>query len=128
MSGISVKLPLQYDSEDGPYELNKTITDTVKQNLKMIVLTDPGERVMNPRFGAGIKRMLFENVGSPQIGAVKNAVTSQINKYLPFVELVDIIVIEPDGSSVNENSIQVKIQYYIKPLKASDILEIILNP
>ncbi len=58
--GFSVKLPLSTDKIDGPYVLNKTLESTIKQNLKMLVLTEPGERVMNGNFGVGLKRLLFE--------------------------------------------------------------------
>ena len=33
-TGISVKLPLVYSSEDGPYQLTKTLPETIKQNFK----------------------------------------------------------------------------------------------
>ena len=42
MAGISVKLPLFVSEFDGPYALNKTLKDTVKQNFKMLLLTIPG--------------------------------------------------------------------------------------
>ena len=46
MSSLSVALPLRYSTTDG-YEMNKSIKDVLKQNLKMLVLTNPGERVMD---------------------------------------------------------------------------------
>ena len=52
--GISVKLPLSYDSEDGPYRLTKNLKENVQQNFKNLMLTNPGDRVMLPNFGAGI--------------------------------------------------------------------------
>ena len=60
MPGIAPKLPLQLDEVDG-YRLTKTIKETVQQNLKMIVLTSPGERIMNPDFGVGLRNYLFRN-------------------------------------------------------------------
>ena len=59
MAGISPKLPLTRDKQDG-YALNKTELDSIKQNVKMVVLTSPGERVMDPSFGVGIRKYLFE--------------------------------------------------------------------
>ena len=46
LQGISVRLPLAYSKEDGPYGLNKNIGQVVKQNFKNLVLTSPGERPM----------------------------------------------------------------------------------
>ena len=60
--GISVKLPLSYDSEDGPYRLTKNLKENVQQNFKNLMLTNPGERVMLPNFGAGIRQLLLEPI------------------------------------------------------------------
>ena len=46
--GLSVALPLRIDEIDGAYGLNKDIITMAEQNLKMVVLTSPGERVMEP--------------------------------------------------------------------------------
>ena len=60
--GISVKLPLTYNSFDGPYTLNKKTKEAVRQNFKNLVLTAPGERVMDPQFGVGMRNFLFEQM------------------------------------------------------------------
>ena len=49
------------NKEDGPFQLNKTIPETVKQNLKNLVFTNKGERIMDPLFGIGVYSYLFEN-------------------------------------------------------------------
>ena len=64
--GYSPKLPLQYDSIDGYYKLNKTLHEVMKQNIKMVVLTSPGERMMQPDFGVGLRNYLFEQDSSFQ--------------------------------------------------------------
>ena len=56
LQGISPQLPLVYSHTDGPYQLNKTLKDVVRQNLKMLILTAPGERIMVPEFGVGLHR------------------------------------------------------------------------
>ena len=58
--GFAPKLNLELNSEDGAYALLKTIPELAKQNLKMIILTSPGERIFEPSFGVGIRRFLFE--------------------------------------------------------------------
>ena len=54
MSNYSPRLPLQIDSTNG-FSNNQTILQVVQQNLKMLLLTSPGERVMDPNFGVGIR-------------------------------------------------------------------------
>ena len=58
--GLSPKLPLRRDFEDG-YSMNKNYREMVKQNVKMLLLTAPGERIMDPEFGIGLQTFLFEN-------------------------------------------------------------------
>ena len=60
MSGISPKLPLATGFKNGVYELNTDVLQAMEQNLKNLVLTSPGERVMDPLFGVGLKNFLFE--------------------------------------------------------------------
>ena len=52
--GISPKIPLVYDKIDGPYRLNKDILSMIRQNFKNLVMTNPGERIMEPDFGVGL--------------------------------------------------------------------------
>ena len=59
-SGLAVKLPLTVDKQFGPYGLITDYAELVKQNFKMLILTIPGERIMNPDFGIGLKKYLFE--------------------------------------------------------------------
>lgn len=54
------KLPLQLDS-DGNFINIQDISENIKQNLRMIILTNPGEKIMDPDFGVGVKKYLFEN-------------------------------------------------------------------
>ena len=60
MAGIAPKLPLALDSSDG-YALLKTIRTMIKQNFKMLILTVPGERIMDPAYGVGMKTYLFNS-------------------------------------------------------------------
>ena len=38
-----------------------TTQDQVKSNLINVLLTEPGERIYEPNFGVGLKKLLFEN-------------------------------------------------------------------
>ena len=71
MAGISIKLPLSLDPDDG-YKLNKTLKEVARQNLKMLVLTAPGERIMIPEFGVGIRNYLFENMSSDVFSMIRS--------------------------------------------------------
>ena len=48
MAGLSPKLPLTLDPADG-YALNKDLKELSRQNMKMLILTNPGERIINKK-------------------------------------------------------------------------------
>lgn len=108
--GISVALPLLVDETDGPYRLNKTLEDLARQNLKMLLLTIPGERIMLPDYGAGLSRYIFENKTTSLNDNIIGTVTSQIQKHLSYISLVKIELSEPAD---RPNTISVLVEYYI---------------
>lgn len=56
---FSPKLPLIIDIDEN-YQYINTINLNLRQKLKMILMTNPGEKIMDPLFGVGIKKYLFE--------------------------------------------------------------------
>tara|TARA_A100001391_G_C4933604_1_gene242518 strand:+ start:250 stop:654 length:405 start_codon:yes stop_codon:yes gene_type:complete len=128
LEGISVSLPLTYDNVDGPYELNKTLKDVVKQNLKNLVLTSPGERVMLPDFGAGIRRLLFEPNTGQVFSTAKDRITAQVTRYMPFVQLEDLVILTSDqDASLSPNAARLILKYNIGAINESDTLIITQN-
>ena len=59
MSGLAARLPLGISDSEGPYDLLQTIKEVAAQNLKMLVFTNPGERIMDISFGVGVRRFLL---------------------------------------------------------------------
>ncbi len=108
--GIAVALPLGVNDTDGAYILHKDLTSMAEQNLKMVILTNPGERIMVPEFGAGVRRFLFEPASSGTAAAVKSRIEEQVNKYLPYIELLSLDVYV---SEVGAASLVVSIKYSI---------------
>ena len=86
MQGIGPLLPLSIDSRHGTYSLITNYHDEIKQNFKNLVLTNPGERIMNPDFGVGVRRFLFEprdNVTHQ----IEQRLYAQVARYMPYVEI-----------------------------------------
>tara|TARA_A100001515_G_scaffold102035_1_gene82740 strand:- start:790 stop:1161 length:372 start_codon:yes stop_codon:yes gene_type:complete len=119
---ITPRLPLLNDESQPGFELIDNIRDLIKQNMKMVILTNPGERVMIPDFGVGITGMLFENLEDEEVlSHFKGRIKQQVNTYLPYVELVDIIFSQKD---IDENKISTSIRYYIPDLDFEEVLDI----
>lgn len=124
MQGYSVKLPIKTDPIDGLYNMNKTALDSIKQNLKMLILTNPGERIMLPDYGVGLKNFLFESAGAFTSAKIENKIVEQIAKYLNIVVIQEIIIAKSQELYENENSLSVRLVYYIPIFNYSDELNI----
>jgi phage baseplate assembly protein W len=116
-SGISLKIPLAYDKHDGPYALLKELPEVVKQNFKNLILTIPGERIMNPDFGVGVHNLLFEQESAQIIELFNQRLGEQVQKYMPFIQIVDV-----NAGFDNKNTLHIMIKYFITSLGISDKL------
>ena len=122
--GLSPKLPLTKDPVDG-YALNKDYVDLVKQNLKMILLTAPGERIMEPDFGVGLRNYLFENDSAASRNKIETRIRNQIGAYMPFLEIKSIELNSIDNQvNTSASELRVDMKFRIIPLNIFASLEI----
>lgn len=120
--GLSPKLPLSFDPSDG-YALNKEYEEMIKQNLKMLILTNPGERIMLPDFGVGLRRYLFEPNIETQ-AQIERRIQSQIQEYMPFVELNEIQFGDDISSDSAVSVLNIRLDFLIKPLDIFSYIEL----
>ena len=118
MYGISPKLPISEDSE-GNLMNTRTLSESVQQNLKNIILTTPGERVMDVEFGVGLRNYLFLNDVPETTSKLDGAIRQQVSKYMPFVKITELDINSGDRES---NLLQVSMRYEIEGLMSDELL------
>jgi hypothetical protein len=120
MASLGVALPLNLDSRDG-FQMLKSFKALVKQNLKMIILTNPGERVMEPSFGVGLNQFLFENFGHDTKGQIESKIREQVGIYMPAVQIREITFA---STMPDSNYLGIVIEYVIPRIGIKDLLEL----
>jgi phage baseplate assembly protein W len=123
MDGIGPKLPLQRDERFGNFGLIVSYREEVKQNFKNLMLTSPGERIMNADFGVGMRNFLFEPKDLV-IPKIRQRIDGQVSKYMPYVKInkiqfnhnVDPIIAQ------DSNVLLITIQYEVPSLNLSTTL------
>ena len=125
--GLDAKIPLYRDPIEGFYGLTRTVKQNTKQKLKMLMLTGPGERVMLPNYGVGLKRFLFEN--TPEFDIVQR-IKEQVARYLPEIFLEKVEVTKKPRTSMLEsesqnNTLFVQLKYTIRGLNMDDVLRLV---
>lgn len=116
--GLAVALPLHINTIDGAYGLHRDLIAMAEQNLKMVILTSPGERVMEPAFGVGIRNYLFAQNTPDTLETIRSRIVNQVGTYLPYILIKDLQVFSPSivGGTlgeVNSTRINVLITYEI---------------
>tara|TARA_R100000315_G_C5175710_1_gene101638 strand:- start:178 stop:561 length:384 start_codon:yes stop_codon:yes gene_type:complete len=127
MNGYSPKLPLTRDSVDG-FRLTKNLKEMVQQNFKMLILTSPGERVMEPTFGVGLYNYLFELDTMIVESEIRDRIARQTRKYMPFVNILSIdFGNRPPGAEIDRSFLSIVIRYRIPSLREVNVLRIKLD-
>tara|TARA_B100000287_G_C20544618_1_gene746049 strand:+ start:274 stop:693 length:420 start_codon:yes stop_codon:yes gene_type:complete len=116
--GIAPALPLRPDKQDGHYALTKNLSENTAQNLKHLILTSPGERMMDISFGVGLRNYVFEQNDAITREQISEAISEQVSKYLPYVNINEIIFTELDEALLSSeiekgNTMGVRIVYNI---------------
>jgi phage baseplate assembly protein W len=84
--------------------------DAIKESLKNLILTDRGERLMQPNIGSDVRASLFENATPVALKILEERVRDVINNYEPRVSVIEVDV----TSLYDDNRVQVTIYFYVK--------------
>ena len=97
--------------------------DQIKANMVNYLLTNKGERVFKPRFGADLRNLLFENILDITTEDLKNTIQNELSVYFPNVEVKEIQF----NNQPNDNTINFTITYQIVNFGIEDNINILLQ-
>lgn len=79
-----------------------TTREQTKANLINYLLTNKGERVFNPNFGADLRNLLFQNIEDNTTSELREIIQNDINMFFPQVKVEQIEFInQPDQNTIN---------------------------
>lgn len=64
--------------------------DDIAESLRILLSTDPGERVMLPAYGCGLRRLVFESANEQTLTEMKELIRKAILFFEPRVTLLSI--------------------------------------
>ena len=91
--------------------------DHIREEIIQLVLTNPGERLVLPEFGGGIRRLVFENSDDVMVGMTRALLTRAISRYLGHrvtLEALDVVV--------ENETVEVSIGYRMAGTEESRVL------
>ena len=116
---VGVALPF---NAPGVFSSTFITKDSIRNNLINYLLTNPGERLFNPTFGAGIRNYIFEQIIDGTTDDIAAKIEEDIIKYFPNVKAN--VQVTP---SYDYNTVFVDINYSIVNTGITDNLQINLN-
>jgi hypothetical protein len=105
---IGISLPIQI----GNTAFNQTFTtnEQIKSNVKNLLLTKKGERVMQPEFGSGLQELLFDFNDDTLPSKIEDAITNALEQWMPYVTIEQIDV-ENTNSNRDNNLVNVSVTF-----------------
>ena len=97
--------------------------DQIKANLVNYLLTNKGERVFKPNFGANLRSLLFENILDITNDDLKNTIQDNITRFFPNVLIKEIKF----NNIADENTVNFTLIYQIVNFGVNDEINILLQ-
>ena len=104
---IGFNLPLEFDN--GYNTLTKTTLEAVKVDMRNLLQTELGERIMQPNLGVRLREFLFEPFTEDVKLSIQNSIIDTFSFWLPFVEIVKL-----DVDMTDANTLQIFLQFVLK--------------
>lgn len=99
-SGFSI--PFRIDANNGGVARQADYAEKLKENLIHIIMTGIGERVMQRKYGGGIKQLLHDPNNDALRSVVQHQISKAVLKYEPRIVLQGVNVNQLDGTLTAE--------------------------
>ena len=100
-----------------------TTKEVVKNNLINYLLTNKGERVFRPNFGADLRALLWEGINDGTTSALEARIRDNINSQFPSVEVKKINF----DNQPDQNTVNFILDYVVRNLGEEDQINISLQ-
>jgi|TARA_B110000483_G_scaffold219411_1_gene273575 phage baseplate assembly protein W len=107
---IGISLPIQITNT--AFEQTFQTSEQVKSNIKNLLLTKKGERILQPEFGSGLQALLFEPNVDDFEGRIEDTINESLEQWLPYVTAEEIDIDASDTLRDN-NRINVSVKFRI---------------
>lgn len=102
----------------GGYLFKQAGIDLIKNNLKQLLRTEKGERVMMPNYGVSLRKFVFQPMDQQTFEELTQEVQSAISKYATGVKIIKLAVVRDDRVGFEDvGSLIVKLSLELRELE-----------
>ena len=85
--------------------------EDIRQSIRIIMLTNPGERLMRPTFGAGLNTFLFEPVSPTTMTKIEMRVREAL---IAWEGRIDVLGVKVSADSALRNQVLIDVAYRVR--------------
>jgi phage baseplate assembly protein W len=119
--GVGIGLP--FNGPAGGFNTTFDTNEQIKYNFINYLLTNHGERPLQPNFGANLRTFLFEQTEQDLIDSLDNAVRNAADLYFPRINIRNVRVL----SGRDNNQVIINITFSISGTNLTDNINLELN-
>ena len=116
---VGVSIPF---SSNSVFTQTFTTAEQTKSNLINYLLTNKGERVLNPNYGGNLRALLFEQISNTTLEGIQIKLSNDLQSKFPYVNVKQLVITPIE----NINTINIFIQYSVLNLD-NETIEINLD-
>ena len=112
---VGLDLPIRKSlGKEGYFASTSTTIEAVKNNIRNLLNTNQGERLMQPTFGLNLRDFLFNQINEENVASIQNGISETLSFWLPFVNIKNIqVATNSDDTTIGTNSMVINIVFAI---------------
>jgi hypothetical protein len=111
--GNGLKFPFKIDEANCVALVSNE--EDIREAIKIILCTAPGERVMRPEFGCGINEYVFSVINSSNLLQIENEIERALTIYEPRILIIDV---DASAQESANGFLNISIEYEVKSSNA----------
>ena len=116
---IGLKLPFNRD-KSGLFGRTQTTLEQAGSNIKNLLLTAKGERIMQPNFGSRLRDLLFEQYTEDLTERIKQEIQEAMSTWLPYIDIAKVDVIQNE-TNPTETKVDIDFSLNYEPNRFNSI-------
>ena len=116
---IGLKLPFNR-GRSGLFQQSQTTLEQAGSNIKNLLLTAKGERIMQPNFGSRLRDLLFEQYTEDLTERIKQEIQEAMSTWLPYIDIAKVDVIQSE-TNPTETKVDIDFSLNYEPSRFNSI-------
>ena len=118
---VSIGLTLPFNrGSSGLFPQSETTLEQAGSNIKNLLLTAKGERVMQPDFGSRLRDLLFEQYTEDLSEKIKEEIQEAMSTWFPYIDIAKVDIIQ-DETNPNQTKVDLDFSLNYEPNRFDSI-------